>query len=135
MTEGKQKEIIHNYPEFFKGIGKSPQESCLAFGLECDDGWYDIIDTCCSLIKSHYKNKKEIDFEFVQVKEKFGTLRLYYQGGDDFVGGVIDAAEAFSARVCEITGNPGKLRVKHMWYKTLCDSKADELGFEPFVKA
>ena len=134
MTEEKQKKIIADYPEFFKGIGKSPQESCLAFGLECDDGWYDLIDTCCSLIKHHYKNKKDIDFEFLQVKEKFGTLRLYFQGGDSFIAGVVDMTEAMSANICEITGNPGKLHVRNMWYKTLCESEAIKLGFERFNK-
>lgn len=134
MTEEKQKQIIADYPEFFKGIGKSPQESCLAFGLECEDGWFNIIETCCALIKHHYKNKKDIDFEFLQVKEKFGTLRLYYQGGDSFVAGVIKMAENLSARVCEMSGNPGKLRKKGMWYKTLCEQEAERLGFEPYAK-
>jgi hypothetical protein len=134
MTPELQNKLVNEYPEFFKGIGKSPQESCLAFGFECDDGWYFIIETCCSLIKHHYKNKKEIDFEFLQVKEKFGTLRLYHQGGDDFVSGVVDMAEALSSSVCEVTGNPGKLHVRNTWYKTLCENEANKLGFERYTK-
>jgi len=134
MTPELQNKLVNDYPEFFKGIGKTPQESCLAFGLECDDGWYSIIETCCSLIKHHYKNKKEIDFQFLQVKEKFGTLRLYCQGGDDFVSGVVDMAEALSSCVCEVTGNPGKLHVRNMWYKTLCENEANKLGFERYTK-
>lgn len=134
MNSDKQKELVNKYPDFFKGIGKTPQESCLAFGIQCDDGWFDIINSCCELIKNHYKNKKEIDFEFVQVKEKFGTLRMYFEGGDEFTAGAIRMAEYLSSRVCEVTGHPGKLHKNNMWYKTLSEDKAKELGFEPYVK-
>lgn len=58
-----------------------------------------------------------------QVKEKFGTLRFYYHGGDDFVSGVAQMAEAMSAVTCEECGAPGKLRAKG-WWRTLCDDHA-----------
>lgn len=59
----------------------------------------------------------------LQVKEKFGTLRFYYAGGDDTVAGMVSMAETMSACTCEVCGNPGKIR-RTGWYQTLCDTHA-----------
>jgi hypothetical protein len=56
----------------------------------------------------------------IQVKEKFGGLRFYYSGGDDYIRGVVDMAEEMSYSTCETCGSPGELR-KNGWYQTLCD--------------
>jgi hypothetical protein len=58
-----------------------------------------------------------------QVKEKFGTLRVYTCGGDDAVERYVEFAEYFSSRVCEDCGAPGKLRTGG-WLRTLCDDHA-----------
>lgn len=63
-----------------------------------------------------------------QVKEKFGGLRFYYNGGDDYIRGVVDMAEEMSYVTCEECGAPGKLR-KGGWVRTLCDEHAEELGY------
>lgn len=55
-----------------------------------------------------------------QVKEKFGTLRFYYHGGDDYVHGMVRMAEAMSAVTCEDCGAPGHQRGGG-WIRTLCD--------------
>lgn len=67
--------------------------------------------------------------EALQVKEKFGTLRFYCSGGDDYTRGVLDMAEAMSGRTCERCGSPGKLRYDG-WARTLCDQHlmAEALG-------
>ncbi len=55
-----------------------------------------------------------------QVKEKFGGLRFYIDGGDDWVYGAISMAEAMSYRTCEVCGGPGKTRGTG-WIRTTCD--------------
>jgi hypothetical protein len=67
-----------------------------------------------------------------QVKEKYGTLRFYYAGGDDMIDGMVSMAEAMSERTCETCGAPGKLRTDG-WLKTLCDHHAEEQGYEDYV--
>jgi hypothetical protein len=62
-----------------------------------------------------------------QVKEKFGTLRFYTYGGDDYCHGVIDMAEYMSGRTCEECGTPGK-RTSGGWISTLCEKHAEEQG-------
>lgn len=67
-----------------------------------------------------------------QIKEKFGTLRFYYTGGDPIIHGMIDFAEYMSGYTCEITGEPGCLHVKGKgmsWYKTLSETIANEKGY------
>jgi len=45
-----------------------------------------------------------------QVKEKFGTLRFYYSGGDDYISGLVSMAESMTGVTCEECGNPGESR-------------------------
>lgn len=42
-----------------------------------------------------------------QVKEKFGTLRFYYDGGDSVIEGMVYMAESMSGVTCEVCGAPG----------------------------
>jgi len=60
-----------------------------------------------------------------QVKEKFGTLRFYYNGGDEVIDGMVRMAEALSGVTCEECGAPGKQR-HGGWILTLCDTHVEE---------
>ena len=73
------------------------------------------------------------DIKISQIKEKFGTLRIYLDYADERAYGMIDLAEQLSAVTCEITGKDGQLcwRGKWRWYKTLSLDKARELGYTP----
>jgi len=64
-----------------------------------------------------------------QVKEKYGTLRFYYEGGDDFIDGLSQMAEAMSAVTCEVCGSPGKT-LGGGWIRTLCKTHAEEQGYD-----
>ncbi len=66
-----------------------------------------------------------------QIKEKFGTLRFYYTGGDEFVDGLEHMADSMSAVICENCGCPGKKRVskRQRWIRVLCDRHAYEYGY------
>ena len=59
----------------------------------------------------------------VQVKEKFGTLRFYYSGGNEYVSGLVAMAESMSGVTCERCGTPGRLQGRG-WIKTLCEQHA-----------
>ena len=54
-----------------------------------------------------------------QVKEKFGTLRFYVDGGDEATRGMIQMAEAMTAVTCEECGAPGTTGGRG-WIRTLC---------------
>jgi len=59
-----------------------------------------------------------------QVKEKFGTLRFYYSGGDEYISGLVTMAESMTGVTCEECGKPGK-QVGGGWIATLCKEHAE----------
>ena len=58
---------------------------------------------------------------FVQIKQKFGSLRMYYDGGDARAAGIVDMAETLSCCSCEVCGAPATTRPGR-WVSTLCDA-------------
>jgi hypothetical protein len=76
-----------------------------------------------------YEGIKDIPTVVVdQVKEKFGTLRFYYSGGDDHISGLVRMAEAMSSCICEECGSSGRIR-GNGWVRTLCDAHAQEYNY------
>lgn len=77
-------------------------------------GWYPIIEEAIVDIEKH-------GGFIVQIKEKFGGLRIYVQGGDfDAIDTVVRNAEGKAAIVCEECGKPGQLDQSGYWLKTYC---------------
>ena len=94
-------------------------------GFACGKGWWPILEKLCSNIQHHidWKNKQlEVvpQVTVAQIKEKFGGLRFYYDGGDEQIRGMVQMAEAWADASCEECGSPGKRR-DGGWIKTLCD--------------
>jgi hypothetical protein len=58
-----------------------------------------------------------------QVKEKFGTLRFYYSGGDEYISGIVSMAEAMTEVTCEECGAPGKSNGGG-WIRVTCEEHA-----------
>lgn len=79
-----------------------------------------------------YKNEPCVCKEFslyhpyaVQIKEKFGGLRIYMAGNIEGMFDIIDKAERKSYKICEFCGAPGKTR-DGSWIFTLCDKCNEE---------
>jgi hypothetical protein len=209
MTSEKQKALYDKYPKIFASASKPMTETCMCWGIECDDGWYDIIDALCERIQWHcdqdeyvpkhgrifrwmfhkwhrfynrfidrwaYRHfitkagvprsypvddspeyirysgqwKKLMSFRdkwdsrwafyveksgrkvhpqvtFEQVKEKFGTLRVYTNGSDEYVHGLITMAEVWSARTCEACGSNHDVKSKSTgWIALRCQECRDD---------
>lgn len=90
-----------------------------------DEGWDMLIYKLCCRIESHLAwNDPEGYIEVIEVKEKFGGLRFYYDNhskSDKFISGMVDFAEIMSEVTCERCGRPGSFRGELPWFKTLCD--------------
>jgi hypothetical protein len=99
-------------------------------GFAIGEGWWPIIESLCANIQ-HYLNWKNKESEIVpqvvvtQIKEKFGGLRFYYDGGDDRIQGMVSMAESWADKSCEICGVLGETR-NGGWIKTLCDKHEAE---------
>jgi hypothetical protein len=107
MNQELQEKLYNKYPKIFVDKDKSMQESCMCWGIETPDDWYNIIDTLCHALTYTYTTYLNIDKEDAehlgikptryrdednyiysvecpqviaeQVKEKYGTLRFYYR--------------------------------------------------------
>jgi hypothetical protein len=174
MKQELDKLLCERYPKMMVNRNKDMKETCMCWGFECGDGWFNILDQLMGSIQHHidwkekqrvgaikynemaaqakagnfdlfeedmkallddeYKEKRlaEIvagDFRQVpesipqvtldQVKEKFGTLRFYYSGGDDYISGMVSLAESLTGVTCESCGNVGERRGGG-WVHTYC---------------
>lgn len=132
MKETLDAELCKKYPLIFKNRNAPMTETAMCWGFECGDGWYQILDSLCNNIQSHIDwQNKNFDKGFTQykqvpqvvatqVKEKFGGLRFYYEGGDDIIDGMVRMAESWASVTCEECGSPGTTRGPG-WIRTLCD--------------
>ena len=162
------------YPKMMVNRNKPMQETCMCWGFECGDGWFQILNQLMGNIQHHLdwkERQREVSIKFNriaeqlkagdstlfdeeykdminqeykekrrqelidrypivipetitqvtldQVKEKFGTLRFYYSGGDDYIRGLVSMAESMSGVTCETCGKPGT-STGGGWIKTAC---------------
>lgn len=143
--------LEEKYPKIFNVEAVDGRYPYPMFGLELPPGWADLVDHLCFQIQQHIDNREQqikwaLDYNsredtvnprdvpesvtqvvVTQVKEKFGTLRFYYDGGDDTIDGMVYLAESLSSIICETCGNKGKTRGGG-WLRTLCDEHAKEAG-------
>jgi hypothetical protein len=104
------------YPKIF--VGKYG-------GFAVGAGWYPILEKLCANIQHHIDWKEKQgnavpQVTVAQIKEKFGGLRFYYDGGDDEISGMVRMAEAWADVACEECGAIGTRR-NGGWIRTLCN--------------
>lgn len=140
MKPELEQKLVQTHPKLYADRHSDPRHSPLAFGIECGDGWFDLLwdlsqklerlieavpvvcqfcghsQTECSCEEYHpYWPRAS------QVKEKFGTLRFYTWGFANGMEKLIKEAERESAKTCEECGAPGKLRTER-WHAVRCDA-------------
>lgn len=143
MTEKLQNKLYKKFNKIF-----TQKENSLRCGIECDDGWYELIYNLCEKIQA-YINKVECPQVIaIQIKEKFGSLRFYIvfdidplnedAAVDDIhwsaIYDMINAASMESLKTCEVTGGHGTLSKRGNWLKTLSKESGVLLGYKPCEK-
>lgn len=122
-------DLIKKYPHFFEWVKEYREENPegpiepMEFGIECGKGWYWLLDNLMSEITTYLKDNEHRDIPLVrvtQIKEKFGGLRFYYDGGDDYVHGMVWLAEGLSYKICETCGSTEEVSQTGGWIKTIC---------------
>ena len=126
---------FEKYDAFTKHMEESfPKMFTEPYGGFCvSEGWWPVLANLCANIQHHidWQNKNHEKHPVVpqvvvgQIKEKFGGLRFYYDGGDGEISGMVRMAEAWANNTCETCGAPGKRR-EGGWIKTLCDTHEAE---------
>ncbi len=136
MKDELDKLLCETYPKIFRDRHAPVTETCMCWGFGIGDGWYTIINSLCNQIQHYVDWKQEQKEKYgrgegcpqviaTQVKEKFGGLRFYYDGGDAVVDGMVRMAESWAANTCEECGKPGQMRTSG-WIRTLCDEHEAE---------
>lgn len=120
-----QQKLFKKFPKIFKQRKLSIRESCMPWGCECGDGWYNLIYSLCENIQSYIDSNKKFNseitqIEFTQLKEKYGTLRIYSSGGCEKIDGMIWLAEGLSAKICENCGSQDKVTQTKGWITAMC---------------
>lgn len=136
--------LYNKYPILFQGKDKDVSLSLMAFGLEVGDGWYYIVDKACDRImqttfmQNAISDTNAPSMEFFQVKEKFGTIRIYidyiypeeWNGSESYstdeVEEILFDAEDDSAETCIVCGKPGVLVRPRGWILCLCSEHEKE---------
>lgn len=145
MNKILEAHYIKNYPKIFRDMYGDKTKTCMAWGCSCGDGWFFLLDTLCKRIQKHIDRRAELiakgyaqedekdpipQVVFAQVKEKFGALRIYYDGGDDYISAMVCMVEDLSHDICENCGqfNEEVGRVEKGWIQSLCPSCCKEYG-------
>lgn len=115
-------ELIGKYPMFFE-LRKEPKPFYpIAFGIECGNGWYDLLDKLFQDIVKICEEKELPIPKITQIKEKFAALCFYVESADSEIFELIHEAERVSRTVCETCGKPGNVKNVKGWYITICDN-------------
>lgn len=109
--------MFHEYrkPGYFVESGYDKQLALDSVNI----GWAPLIEELFSFIETH-----KITAKIIQVKEKWGGLRIYTDVIDTGFDSKIIELETRSFKVCETCGKDGKLRSDGR-YKVFCDEHAN----------
>ncbi len=143
MHQLLQEYLFKKYPKIFADKDKPMTETCMCWGICTGNGWFSLLDNLCRNIQHHIDNPPyEFDADencyrpatkptcsqvvAAQVKEKFGGLRFYTSGGDEYTHALIDDAEALSYSICEECGrmDDDVGRNRKGWIQTTCREHA-----------
>lgn len=105
MNDGLTKKLFNKYPALYKNSSIGLME----YGFACGDGWYHLIDLLSQLIVL-----RSTDIKIIQVKEKFGALRVYTkekpkEEHSGFISGLLYMSELLSVVICDVCGKKGTL--------------------------
>lgn len=125
MHEKLEQHLLEKHARLFL---PSENEQYPIYGFECGDGWFLLLTTLFDAVEKHIWHAGEFqspehehlkDLRVLQVKEKFGGLRVYTSYSTPHLHSCIDFAYAMSIRTCEFCGNPGKL-FSDSWIRCRC---------------
>jgi hypothetical protein len=139
MKSELELELVKKYPKILRDYKGDMMQTCMAWGMECDDGWYELLDKCMEKLQYFCdicsKQGTKVQVIANQIKEKYGTLSFYYSGEGgtqtdwSIIDDIINEAERKSAYICEVTGKHGEICRRGGWFRTLCYEEARKDGY------
>ena len=74
-VEELQEQLYKKYPDIFIEKDVPMSQTCMCWGIDCDDGWYNLIDDLCEQL-TLIKKLTGVQIIATQVKEKYASLRF-----------------------------------------------------------
>ena len=71
MTKELQEKLFAKYDKMFRDRSKPMSQTCMCWGISCDDGWYHILEYMCRRLQK-IQEEYDVTVIFDQIKEKFG---------------------------------------------------------------
>ena len=99
----------------------TPQHPFNLFGIEHGYGWYGLTLPIIEEVRLHNIKNPGNKIQISQIKEKFGSLRIYLSSEPEYLEKMILKAEHESEKTCEICGAKGTNKEINGWYMTLCE--------------
>jgi hypothetical protein len=133
----ENKKLIERYPfllPWHRLTGKHPTEFDFGF-TELDampDGWRVAFgeDICKEIMEELVQNDCVDTYRILQIKEKYGQLHWYSQGGTERIHHeIVPKYEKMSRRICVQCGQPATL-ISLNWITPQCDTCAEKLGHQ-----
>ena len=72
MRKELDEALCAKYPLIFRDRHENMQVTAMCWGLECGDGWYNIIDILCGLLTSDYRQAKS---RYDNIKDKVDQVQ------------------------------------------------------------
>ena len=126
MKAELQKKLFDKYPKIFVQKDLPMIQTCMCWGIDCGDGWYWLIDQLCGQLQWDIDKNGELQLKASQVKEKFGSLRFYIDGGSIKQFSMITLAETMSSSICELCGSTKNIGHTQGWIFTWCKECAEK---------
>ena len=83
MNEENTVKLIEIAGPLFPPQPVDPRQNLMCFGFECGDGWFKVLEECFTALRRVREVGIAPKLTLVQVKEKFGGLRVYLAGEDE----------------------------------------------------
>jgi hypothetical protein len=105
--------LFDAYPELYRARLGAENVAIKTLGIECGDGWFHLLaDLSEELVESAIRagrRTSQSDWPaIVQVKQKFGGLRVYLGLPDDRYTPILESYRLKSHKTCEECGQPGE---------------------------
>jgi hypothetical protein len=80
-----QKKLFDKYPKIFRQKDLPMTQTCMCWGVDCGNGWYNLIDTLCACIQNHVdstisdiQHRKEYLTIWICISDLFRRIRSYF---------------------------------------------------------
>jgi hypothetical protein len=142
MTKELEQKLKDKYPKILQKIDQ----------IECRDGWYDLLDMLMGKLKFDIEQNGFPSIVACQIKEKFGTLRFYFDREEKtaeeldkwaiagyhnlckYQNGLITFAEILSGRICQYCGTNQNIGMTRGWITFCCEDCAKKNNLKGWEK-